>query len=972
LVKDELDRWEARLTAHFAELRQKRDGEAESRPIFGLEHGLQAPEIEALSTVVRAAVADRPPPRGHHLAWVVYASEIGYGYSGDEYWQTFEERTPGWSLHGDRYWIRDCFHSFERKYRGAKPSGPWAGNFTIICWPIRHAILPKDLQRQLAQILYELRTSFSAKLLESPATLGEFIAARSWTASSRFQNFAEDTELVGQIAAALLLQGGKGDTGSLIHPPALKRISGDLDRERLSRDWLRGARRFAEERARVSGLGLTSTRLPGLTREVEEARSEINALGIEPRLVIRPTDPERTQWDVSLEIPDLSHLLFRFPNAREILTGSRCVVAGSSGRPLARGRCLHGAQRVTLVRWPRSDEVLIQFEERNPSLEFLLRTECLLRPGPTWLFRISSDGLAYEQRGLRVRAGEHYIVVRTTGPYRPNGLARPIELACEGINAAILKLPSALTDEWEDELRRCGLRQARAIEVWPAGLAAAVWDGEGRGEWLASERPCLAISSDHPIASLAVSLAGVANEEVEVNSLVPGKPVFVELPELPVGLHTVRVRSRRAPTDDLSDIGDLDVMMRIRDIRPWSPGVSPQGPLVVQVEPSTPTLEALWEGRVAVRVGGPTGRRVKCKALLFRKEGESPTLVTPLPPFELPLSPEVWRERFEKHFRETKAAQMAYDSARICRIDFNGEELGAFSLSAAREFVPLRWVVRLAGQTRMVRLIDDSGGSDPPAVSRMAFATPCRQESLPLVTEYPVGADGGMYVARVGEFAAAVIAPPEPRGLSDLRCTPQIAVMERSAYWAVQVLGVARLWGSARVAGDFFSATRKREVLVALASHLSLLVCGQNWAENERAFATGTCGTPSLQREISKRHGEADIGVALGGSYPALATAPLDERVAVLSEVATRHLSLGSKPGNVGNAQWLAELALRVASDPAEVEKWAGIDLRDGIARLLGDLPALARAARFVVLATDRHLESRAGAGELYAGWRWS
>jgi hypothetical protein len=80
-------------------------------------------------------------------------------------------------------------------------------------------------------------------------------------------------------------------------------------------------------------------------------------------------DPAKVTWEISLEIPDLSHLLFRFPKTRDILTGSRCVVAGALGRPLARGRCLHGAQRVMLARWPNANEVLLRFEQTDPQLE---------------------------------------------------------------------------------------------------------------------------------------------------------------------------------------------------------------------------------------------------------------------------------------------------------------------------------------------------------------------------------------------------------------------------------------------------------------------------------------------------------------------------------------------------------------------------------------------------------------------------
>jgi hypothetical protein len=71
--------------------------------------------------------------------------------------------------------------------------------------------------------------------------------------------------------------------------------------------------------------------LPSQT--TDEARAEVTALGIEPRLVLRPTAASHESWEVSLEIPDLSHLILRFPRVREILTGSRCVVAGAAGRP---------------------------------------------------------------------------------------------------------------------------------------------------------------------------------------------------------------------------------------------------------------------------------------------------------------------------------------------------------------------------------------------------------------------------------------------------------------------------------------------------------------------------------------------------------------------------------------------------------------------------------------------------------------
>lgn len=62
-----------------------------------------------------------------------------------------------------------------------------------------------------------------------------------------------------------------------------------------------------------------------------EARAEVERLGIEPRLLLRPIEGSRRE--VSLEIPDLSHLLLtagRDPVAKQLVTDIA---------PLRRHRC---------------------------------------------------------------------------------------------------------------------------------------------------------------------------------------------------------------------------------------------------------------------------------------------------------------------------------------------------------------------------------------------------------------------------------------------------------------------------------------------------------------------------------------------------------------------------------------------------------------------------------------------------------
>ena len=531
----ELREWQQRLAAHFEELRESRTEGGVVRPVFGLEHGLDPEEILDLERAARAIIRYRGPSRFHSLVWVVYSAEFGYRYSGDEYWQTFERETPGWDQTGYRQSLRNFYRQFQREFGGAVPSGPWAEHFSIICWPITHAILPKDLQLELARTLYDSRYGFSRNILESTESLGELIAARSWNTKPRFQDFAQEKQLVGQIAAALLLPDELG-TSNLIHPKTLARISEDVDRQRQAREWLRSARQLAGERVRTRSVGLPRQgTTPPSSSPLDKARADVTQLGIEPRLILRPGGSLDDSWDVSLEIPDLSHLLLRFPQTAEVLSGSRCTVAGSYGRPLARGRLLYGAQRITLQQWPQWDEVLLQFERSDPQLEFLLRTECLLRPGPKWLFRIAYDGLAYESRGLRVRPGERYILVSTSGQVSTNQHATGVNLNCQGVHGALLDLPEALTPDWEEALRRLGLDQSRTVEVWPAGLAPVAWDGEGYGEWLETEAPCLAILSDHPLETLSVSIDTVENSIFELTPVDPGSRCFSNCPNCQLG-----------------------------------------------------------------------------------------------------------------------------------------------------------------------------------------------------------------------------------------------------------------------------------------------------------------------------------------------------------------------------------------------------------------------------------------------------
>src|SRR5438552_4087073 len=112
-----------RLDVHFSALRIERDQRGGGKPIFVLEHGLNEEERTDLKANVQELIKRGQPVGQAWLPIVVYAAEVGYRYKGEEYWQTFEAETPGWTAFGERDYVRESFRLFAKRFRGAEPSG---------------------------------------------------------------------------------------------------------------------------------------------------------------------------------------------------------------------------------------------------------------------------------------------------------------------------------------------------------------------------------------------------------------------------------------------------------------------------------------------------------------------------------------------------------------------------------------------------------------------------------------------------------------------------------------------------------------------------------------------------------------------------------------------------------------------------------------------------------------------------------
>ncbi|HUF04399.1 MAG TPA: hypothetical protein VMM38_09515 [Aridibacter sp.] len=268
-------------------------------------------------------------------------------------------------------------------------------------------------------------------------------------------------------------------------------------------------------------------------------------------------------------------------------------------------------------------------------------------------------------------------------------------------------------------------------------------------------------------------------------------------------------------------------------------------------------------------------------------------------------------------------------------------------------------------------MLDDSGVDGQPKITRFPFETPLNEEEIATAPEFKAPRSGGMYVAKLPQLTAAIIVPPVVQGLEDLGITPTIDLESRSLEAVIRTLAISHLWQRAKLPGEFFSAMRRRDVLLALGDHAMRLLCGDKWARAELAARKRKNGITQLKCAVSRRRDEVAVAIILEKESVDLATKTCRERVASLASFGTRYNLLPTTgPAGETDARWLSELALRIASDVGGVETWAGERLRSGVTQLM-ELTTFAKGARFLVLSIDSHRLSKARPTELYAGWEW-
>ncbi|MFI0729075.1 hypothetical protein ACH4S9_08605 [Streptomyces sp. NPDC021225] len=929
------------LDEHFRTLHTHRQALQPTAPVFALEHDLNQDDLDLLSNAVRGAVAEGFDIR-HRTWWlpfVVYAAEIGYLYTGDEYWPLFSQKTPGWErgpqwkIDNNRKRIKQWFQQFAAEYGGIEPKGAFAKNFSIIAWPITHAIMPADLQRQMAQLLYEARAILTQAMLDDPHILGACLASRTGGHSDRFQKFCSNQILLGHIATALL--SGDGETSPHLAQSALIRLLDDLTDEHDSRNWLYQAKRSAHT-VRSSGF------LPTSVSSGPAHRGQPLSAASNPKLLLRQ---EANGWYPYLGLPDLTALQAENNQVSEELRKLRPKIEGRH-QPLPRGKLLYPG-RVPLTAWPRPGVPIIQLEQGSAQVNELIAERCTITRGPWWLFRKQPGGLAIEIKGGIVRPGYEYCLVGRAGL---SALALPwiseTAILADGVKAFDVKAPRSLSEEEITQLAAVGLSVVSNVSIHPVGLIPASWDGEGAAEWMAGEPALLTVSSTQTTEKCSVRVDDGLPSLLEWPA--GSQQLVFALENLPVGTHEVHVALLTGGAGRPFVSGSLAVT--IRDPHPNLEENNEGAGIRLFATPARPKLTEIWDGKASLSADGPVGTRADL-TIVLRDEADK-ELIRQRHPISLPFEDSTWTRLADQELRKGKL-QSAYNAAESCEISVSRSGVGFASLSCERGFHPLRWILtkqRNGGHT--AGLIDRTDG-DCTQVLLFSVENPLLGEQQDARRPITVPAGGGMLRASSGHASAAIILPPDPNWLRQrpndqptIRCTgtPMSDVLE--------LIHGHHRWQDADLSADPFSYRQRQLVLDAITATLVSLTAGNRWAHLERRRGRlSEHRRPDMLDDMQKLVGEAPAQRAVA-RYIADHLWQWEDSLPALREGLSEAIRPIAADTGIGDPRVAAEFLLLFASTPGALESWDEIE-RDKMLRCVLISPVLIRAARFTIMSAE-------------------
>lgn len=929
------------LSAHFTVLAEKR--KKTNSPVFAIEHGLAPDGVERLRKAIQEHLRTSIPDENDWLAWVVYATEIGYEFEGHEYWQTFEEQTEKWRLRGERAFVRSCFRKFAQSYNGFTPSGDWANHFNIIAYPITHAILPKDFQYQFSRVLYELRTFISQSLIDSPRLLGKRISENCFDQSKRFQRFAQNFDLVGLIAREVLTVNELGSDDVII-ASTFRRIIADLRKQDE-------AAFFVDQ-----------------TRSAIKSRSSTNAkrqTELSLTLALRRAGPD--WWDVMVEIPDLQQLSELSDETEQFLTTAKPRISGAVGNArLARGRLVnYGPIRQTLESLPANQQPIVHFRRELPtSLEDCFKKRLVLTLPNITLFRAQSSGFAAQTDSRRLDPKYEYFLLSRVA-LNGNELVRPIKTSCA--NASIYSLnPDCLDDiSYVDTLRDLNLRLDNDFDFVPvAPFPLNRYDGT-RLEYLDGESPCFGIRIDKPCETIRIRLEDF--DVVELDGASESGFAFFTLPTLSTGIYHLSSQVRYNSGLDFENLGETSIYVRDRTV--WRPGTSGQNALMLLLDPPKPSFEQLLDGKVEFSVLCPNSTVRVGLRLLPKNPSEHVLLTKTIVTATLPSEIEKVKAGIEKVITDPKIFELL-EVTHLGQIEFSSDELGSVTVDFRRELNPLHWDVKYSGGRVLLNLSEE--GDEQVSVVRYNFAKPdiaLKLEFEDCFPDYSVPADGGLIVAATHHQKKGIAILKDDKTKSfksfsdigkDDGFKPEFRSWTRTKEDLDTLINLYSMWSTSRTVGGVFS---KRDLLKVLDGFVSKIVClidDYQWKRFEQDYLAEPVDRRKRQALLFAVSQKQSIRVGLENlelrdrssdclldAFETIFRQEVAPEKLIKPPTSTRVAAVIKKV----EPEWFIEFALRLCSRPDGVRHWCKTDEKYelGLKKVLEN-PALVRAARFTIL----------------------
>ena len=808
---DDVKKWQEKLTDKFTTLSENRRKIKDAR-VFAIEHELREEEIKDLFTCVNKCLYEKLEIKKYWLLLVVVATEVGYSFRGDEYWQTFEKKVPNWK-NSDRKYLRNCFEEFKEKYLGVVPSGKWAESFTIIAWPVTHAILPLDIQRHFLESLYKLRFSLRSEHFENKELLAYEIESQSINLTSRFKNFLGNKLLAWQFFSAL--QTGRSD-GLKLSQLTFNRIVSDLEKEESSREQLKDIRH------KIHQISNRTTSTGGGRVSGDEMTHRYN---FHPHINLKLSDNEK--YDLYIRTPKLSSYFTTCPDLKNDFLRYRFRFQDESNSYYLSSNLLD-SRNFKLKKWPKIGASLLKpIDCDNLKVKELYKKVKIKTKGTAYLFKLQKNGMGTHLVTGVLNPGYSYILVsENIKPLLGKGV--PVNFNFEGAQGIKFKVTEAGEIPFSDkELKDLNLCNVSCIDVWPAGIAPSQWDGGDFIEWLSTDTPILAIRASDKVNKVTINLQ---QKELTV-PLEDNEIKFIELPNLCSGTYSIHFCSH-------SKVPELDkvcfkINIVIRDPYIWERGSSPCYPLMISLDPLHPNYEDLINSNINIEVDGPYELKIDATIEFYQKHEKKKPLLEKSFPVTLPLNSSKWDSLFTQYIKEKNQLEKI-DEAHSCKLNFKAKEFGTSSIYLEREQSVLRWCLQKSKRKIQLKLIDDTDSCDESRVLYYPLKTPDTSINLDFydtLKGIDIKNKTGLFFAEANGNKSTVIANGIKRKVHSFKdfftSHENIKIKNYNIQQLPEIIELLRLWHSSSITG--LLELDKQNVISELTKSFFSTIGGESW-----------------------------------------------------------------------------------------------------------------------------------------------